>query len=447
MKRGMKRTLAAIALCVAAAGAFAQANTDDLIRALNEKIRDGNATQEDIMKYMEDIANSDETIKKAMEMSKKYLEKQAKDNPPITIAARNGDAAEVERLIKKRVDLNAMDKIFGFTALMYAAQHNRADIAKLLIDAGAKVNKKNKNDVSALFVAATSNAADVAKLLVAAGADMNYEQKGDGYTPLLVASRDVSFETAKVLVDAGVKVDKRINGLLKHQKTALMEAARNGSSKVVKLLIDAGADVNARDKNGFTPLHYWGGGYEDSSVEVGRLLVAAKADVNARNDDGETTLMSAAKGRSPVSMQILIDAGADVNAKDKNGRTALMNASDQRPDFAAGVKILIAKKAEVNAQTNYGWSPLFYAAANNAFSTAQLLLAAGANPDLKDKKGQTALMHAAIQYDGGPEVAQVIIDGGADINARDNGGYTALEWGELMKGSVAEVVQRAGGIK
>ena len=450
-KIGIKKIAVVAMLCFAAGTVHAKKNAADLERELSELGMDDlmggtNANNEAIMKYMQEMMENDEIMKSAMEYSKKYMEQMAKRDTPLTIAARNGDAAEVERLIKsKKVDVNAADGTFDFTPLMHAAQHNRSDIAKLLIKAGAKVNQKNKNDVSALFVAALSNAPDVAKLLIAAKADMNYVQKGDGATPLSVACRDVCFETAKVLVEAGADVNKRINSIIREdKKTALMEAATTGSPKVVKLLLDAGAEVDARDINGFTPLLHWGG--RDDSIEVGRLLIKAGADVNAKNNLGETVLMSAASmgSISTASLKLFIDSGANLNAKNNEGETALMKASNLRGGFSGGVKILIDAGADVNAKSNYGLTALHRAGQKNNATTARLLIKAGANVNAQNREGVTPLMWAASSDLSGPEVAMEIIAGGVNFNLRDNHGWTALEYArEYGMGEIEEVIERA----
>ena len=56
--------------------------------------------------------------------------------------------------------------------------------------------------------------------------------------------------------------------------------------------------------------------------EIAELLIAEGADVNAKNVDGWTPLHSAAAGRKEIA-ELLIANGADVNAKDDKGRTPL----------------------------------------------------------------------------------------------------------------------------
>jgi ankyrin repeat protein len=60
------------------------------------------------------------------------------------------------------------------------------------------------------------------------------------------------------------------------------------------------------------------------------------------------------------------------------------------------LKVLLAAGADVNAVDHFGYTPLHYAATIDFgdSATATALLRAGANPNIKDKKGMTALGHA-----------------------------------------------------
>ena len=91
----------------------------------------------------------------------------------------------------------------------------------------------------------------------------------------------------------------------------------------------AGADVNAKDENGWTPLHHaatW------DSKEIVELLIAKGADVNAKNDDESTPLHYA---ETKEVAELLIAKGADVNAKDEDGETPLYYAiARQNPKTA-----------------------------------------------------------------------------------------------------------------
>ena len=110
----------------------------------------------------------------------------------------------------------------GVTPLLQAMIRNKAEVATLLLEAGAQVDMANSRGETPLMIAAKrtrKGADDIIALLLAAGADVN-------------ASTD--------------------NGT-----TALISAAHAGKSgTVLQVFLDAGADVNARDTNGYSALMY-----------------------------------------------------------------------------------------------------------------------------------------------------------------------------------------------
>ncbi|MBI5203673.1 MAG: ankyrin repeat domain-containing protein [Nitrospirae bacterium] len=93
---------------------------------------------------------------------------------PLTDAAERGDIKAVTELLNKGTDVNVKVGRYGWTALMYATNEGRTDIAKLLIDKGADVNVKNESGWTALILAAYPGRTDIAKLLIDKGADIDY---------------------------------------------------------------------------------------------------------------------------------------------------------------------------------------------------------------------------------------------------------------------------------
>jgi ankyrin repeat protein len=59
----------------------------------------------------------------------------------------------------------------------------------------------------------------------------------------------------------------------------------------------------------------------------------------------------------------------------------------------------------------------------------QVLLAAGADVEVKDNNGRTSVMYAS--RNGRKEVVQVLLAAGADVEVKDNDGWTALMWASL----------------
>ena len=94
-------------------------------------------------------------------------------------------------------------------------------------------------------------------------------------------------------------------------------------------------------------------------------------------------------------------------------------------------KLLIAAKADVNQQTEYGWTPLLTAVNNRNYRLAKLLVERGADPNLANKGGWTPLYLATDNrnIEGGDypvpkpdmdhlELIRLLLEKGADANAR-----------------------------
>lgn len=78
----------------------------------------------------------------------------------------------------------------------------------------------------------------------------------------------------------------------------------------------------------------------------------------------------------------------------------------------------------MNARDDDGWIPLLEACYWSRPATARLLLENGADVNIADGSGNTALHFACIY--GSVSCARLLLDHGADVNARNNAGYTPL---------------------
>ncbi len=170
-----------------------------------------------------------------------------------------GDIDEVKRLIKAGVDVNEKfndGATHDITALVLAVLLGRAEICKVLIDAGANVSIKSSRGMTLLHNVAIPGGdyKDVAELLIAKGLDVNakikYGESKDA-TPLHVAAGKGNIKVAEVLIKNGAELDAKTS---QHHHTPLHMAARYGHNAVAELLIAKGADVNAKTKYGETPL-------------------------------------------------------------------------------------------------------------------------------------------------------------------------------------------------
>ena len=128
----------------------------------------------------------------------------------------------------------------------------KGDLAtvKEIIDAGAKIDKKDIAGQTPLMYAAEAGGIEMVKYLVEHGADVNAESgnKGRG-TPLIYAAAGNQIEVVMYLLENNAD----INGVTKSQnETALIWAVASGATGVVKVLVEKGADQGIINKNGNT---------------------------------------------------------------------------------------------------------------------------------------------------------------------------------------------------
>ena len=150
---------------------------------------------------------------------------------------------------------------------------------------------------------------------------------------------------------------------------------------VLECLAD-GADPNARDRDGWTPLHFAAAANTDHAVVA--ALVEAGADVQARGRGGRTPLHLAAANINTAAVRTLIEAGADPMARNRGGSTPLHMAAFRNCDGDPGAIIeLLGAGADPRARSAGGWTPLHWAALYNTAVAVDALLHAGADPDAR----------------------------------------------------------------
>ena len=327
-------------------------------------------------------------------------------------AAWNNTAEVAKLLINAGADVNATNGN-GETPLHSAAQKSAAETAKVLLAKGAEVNAKANGGKTPLHYAAAFNAVAIVKLLLANGADINAKNSA-GYTPLHWAAQNDAPEVAKLLLASGADANVEVAS----GDILLAWALTGKHPEITKMLIEGGADVNVKVASGDTLLAW---ALKEQQPETAKLLIGAGADVNVKVASGDTLLAWALKEQQPEAMKLLLVNGADINAKIKGGITPLHWATrENKPKIA---KSLIANGADINAKTKDGVTPLHWAA-EKAADMVKLLIANGADINVKSKSGITPLHYAA--YFNAPGAVKLLIASGADINAKRMDGNTAL---------------------
>jgi ankyrin repeat protein len=175
----------------------------------------------------------------------------------------------------------------------------------------------------------------------------------------------------------------------------------------------------------------------DRDAEI-KAMIARGMDPNTVGPDGNPVLLTAAREGSARAVDALLAAGAKPDVRNAFGDSPLLMAAlHGRLEIA---RKLVAKGAPIDPP---GWTPLIYAATGGHDEMVAFLLEKGARIDATSPNGTSALM-MAVREDKF-STAMLLISRGADVNLRNEAGATALAWAERSGDrELIERLKRAG---
>ncbi len=242
-----------------------------------------------------------------------------------------------------------------------------------------------------LLAAARSGQVDLALAALERGADPNtlpMPGERDQRSALVHAVTLPDLRLLRGLIAKGVDVNDARGGLV-----ALIAATRDsyqGRPDAVMTLLANGADTRVADADGNTALHH---AALCGEPIVAALLLDAAAVVDVPNREGLTPLGVACANGNWAIAGFLLERGA--RPQGERMQPAIHLAATIADDDPAGVKLLLRRKADVDALAALGRTPLMAAALAGHARVAEALIAGGAAVDLSDHHGTTALMEAA----------------------------------------------------
>lgn len=287
--------------------------------------------------------------------------------------------------------------------LLNAVNRGSESSIRMILQKGVDAKMKDDCNISILTYATLASRPSIMKILIGAGADVNAVDNSIHKFPLGNALKltdpDDRYAVTKVLIDAGANVN------VGYPNTPLIEAVLEEDVRLVELLIASGANVNLpdRDSNSAYSLAAALG-----NQKLKHCLLAAGADPTIgvekyRKEWGQHAFFqAAADGRVDVVEAMLNTGTATVNMTNGHKVTALMRAHSE---------------------------PMVDA-----------LLNAGADINLKDDRGFTALMWAVeIRHAG---LVKKLIRAGADVNLRRNDGKATIDI--VTDGEIEKTLKEAG---
>lgn len=362
------------------------------------------------------------------------------------LASRNGRIAMVQLLLLRGAEVDSRNS-YQNTPLMAAAYRHHEKVVQWLLESGANVNARNNAGDTALHFAASIGNAFMIEVLLGHGADASLKNaKGD--TAVRAARRNNHKRALQLLTPKN-----------------LVEAASQGDLQFITTALGKGGDMNARDGSGLNPLMAaaWNGHFA-----IVKFLVGKRADLNLRSKRGKNqslmhqfipftaldlalkTDMDIAKflfakggkfsksllgtmarfGRMEKAI-FLIHHGADVNVvmETEGGKTNPLNEAvgSGRLEMA---RLLLRFGARINVRLE-DTSALDFAVYRGKRALVELLINAGADPDIQSKKGRTPLMIAAAK--GKNQIVKFLVKNGANVRLKDGKGYSAFDHNRLSK--------------
>jgi ankyrin repeat protein len=198
--------------------------------------------------------------------------------------------------------------------------------------------------------------------------------------------------------------------------TAASEAVLDGQLTIFQYLVEHGADLSRR-------LIYQSAAIPGlEGIQFGRwsqlsLVTVDPPSMSIRQlrRDELTWKADRVSTSLPIQMQ-----------KESTISDLAMRSTDEIKEFM--VKLLLDYKADPNATSKLGETPLHLAIVADRVDAVELLLSNGADVNAKENHGVTPL-HLAAAY-GWKSVVEVLLAHNADVNAREDDGETPLRLAE-----------------
>lgn len=377
------------------------------LAACGADVPDGAGISQSVLDEQLREASWDNDVERAGDLIQRGADVNAKDDTlqsSYLIATSEGYLDLLDLTLANGAQVDDLDSWNG-TGLIRAAERGHHLVVGRLLQAGIDRDHVNRIGYQAIHETVwlgedTTAYLDTVRVLVAGGAELDRTSGTEGLTPVQMA-RQRGYPGLEAALREAIEGPE-----IGNPDSALLRAAQSGDADRAALALRAGADIEVRDEMERTSLLL---AVTEGQVDVARMLVAMGADADALDHQHDTPwLVTGVTGSVPM-LEALLPADPDFSILNRYGGTSVIPASERgHVDY---VRRVVETGMDLDHVNRLGWTALLEAVVfgdggPDHQEIVRALLAAGADPSIRDGDGVTALEHARNR--GHTEMARLL---------------------------------------
>ncbi|MEL6671602.1 MAG: ankyrin repeat domain-containing protein [Bacteroidota bacterium] len=281
--------------------------------------------------------------------------------------------------------------------LMWAAYKGNKPLMKTLIEKGSQMDivDDHGNNLMTFAAVAGNQDTEVYDLILKHGGKVTDANRSGANALLLLAASMTDKSLITYFQEKGLDLkiaDHDGNGMFNY-------AARKGNIETLNMLKDLGLPYKEANKKGENAVFFAASGSRGhvNSMELYKYLEGLGLKMNLVSKEGKTPLHNMAyRVKDEAVISYFLKKGVEVNQVDKDGNTAFLNAI--RGSNMAFAHQLKPQVSDLNHQNQDGYSALTYAVMRGSSEAFEMLLEAGADMKVLDKKSRNLVYHMFNGY-------------------------------------------------